>query len=59
MPGSPTIAGRFIEDPTMYEALGFIHARGAGPILGLLVIVTVVSILIPCVLCRSDKGDAK
>jgi hypothetical protein len=43
----------------MYEVLGFIHARGAGPILGLLVIVTVISILLPCLWARSSKGDTK
>jgi hypothetical protein len=43
----------------MSEVLGFIHARGAWSLLGLIVIVAVIAIVLPCLGGCSDKDDAK
>ena len=43
----------------MLEVLGFIHARGAGLLLSLIVIVAIIAVLAPCLGGHGGKDDAK
>jgi hypothetical protein len=43
----------------MSEILGFIHTRGAWPILSLVIIVAILAVALPCLGCCRDKDDAK
>ena len=43
----------------MNEVLGFIHTRGAWSLLGLIVIVAIIAIVLPCLGGCSGKDDSK